>query len=205
MCVIRDTSPLYARYIDDILCGIQSEKVENKLDEINNLHPALKFTIERETEHSIPFLDMRILNSSGTLSSTWYTKPTDTGLIMNFHSLAPKKYKRSVVSGFVHRIYRACSSWKLFHDSLVKAKTILEQNQYPFYEPIINDALNKILTHKNNQSPEQESEHSSSEDENDLSTIEDSDENSVDDDPAILLNQMQEKDKFMLFVQYREK
>ena len=90
---------------------------------------------------------MRIFNSEGKLSSTWYTKTTDTGLVMNFHWLAPKEYKKSVVSGFVHRIYRACSEWHLFHQSLEKAKKILEKNQYPeyFYEPIIGDTLTKLV------------------------------------------------------------
>ena len=91
---------------------------------------------------------MRIMRDNhGKLSSTWYSKPTDTGLIMNFHALAPKKYKRSVVAGFVYRIHRACSSWKLIYESLEKAKKILERNQYPpeFYGPIIHDTLAKIL------------------------------------------------------------
>ena len=66
---------------------------------------------------------------------------------MNYHALAPKRYKRSVVSGFVHRIFRACSTWQLFHESLEKAKLILEKNQYPpaFYEPIIKHALSDLL------------------------------------------------------------
>ena len=66
---------------------------------------------------------------------------------MNYHSLAPKRYKRSVVSGFVHRIFRACSNWALFHDSLEIAKKILESNQYPpaFYEPIIRQSLNSLV------------------------------------------------------------
>ena len=55
----------------------------DKLKEINNLHPALKFTIEREVDGAIPFLDMRIMNTRGRLTSTWYNKPTDTGLMMN--------------------------------------------------------------------------------------------------------------------------
>ena len=93
---------------------------------------------------------MRIINDNGTISSTWYHKPTDTGLIMNFHSLAPKKYKRSVVSGFVHRIYRSCSTWGHFHNSLEKAKMVLEQNQYPpeFYGPIIHETLTAIMSTK---------------------------------------------------------
>ena len=43
---------------------------------------------------------------------------TDTGLTMNFHALAPRKCKKSVVSGFFYRIYRACSTWKCFHQGL---------------------------------------------------------------------------------------
>ena len=47
----------------------------------------------------------------------------------------------------VYRIHHACSTWKLFHDGLVKAKKILENNQYPksFYEPIIKKTLTKII------------------------------------------------------------
>ena len=103
---------------------------------------------------------MKIKNCEGKLSSTWYSKPTDTGLIMNFHSLAPKKYKRSVVSGFVHRIYRACSNWTLFHESLEKAKTILTNNQYPsiFYEKIIHETLTRIMEGAKRKSDREDSE-----------------------------------------------
>ena len=107
----------------------------------------MKFAIEKPVDGAIPFLDMKVINDNGHLSSTWYSKPTDTGLIMNFHSLAPRRYKHSVVSGFVHRIHRACSTWHHFHDSLAKAKHILEINQYPtfFYEPIMYRTLENII------------------------------------------------------------
>ena len=126
--IIKADACMYERYMDDILQNISKSRIEEKLSEINNLHPSLKFTIEREVNGSIPFLDMKIINESGRLSSTWYNKPTDTGLIMNFHALAPKRYKRSVVSGFIHRIHRACSTWKHFNKSLQRAKQILEKN-----------------------------------------------------------------------------
>ena len=144
---IRADAKLYSRYMDDVIRSIKSCEIEQKLNEINKLHPSLKFTIERETNESIPFLDMLIMRENGKLTSTWYNKPTDTGLIMNYHSLAPKKYKRSVVAGLVHRIYRACSTWIHFHNSLIRAKRILEGNQYPpqFYEPILEQTIDKIL------------------------------------------------------------
>ena len=132
--------------MDDILQEMKISEIDKKLTQINNLHTNLKFTIERETEGSIPFLDMKISNIQGRLSSKWYNKPTDTGLVLNFHSLAPLRYKKSVVAGFVHRIARACSSWKNFDLSLGKAKCVLEQNQYPpsFYNPIITKTINTI-------------------------------------------------------------
>ena len=79
-----------------------------------------------------------------------------TGLVMNYHALSPRKYKRSVVAGFVYRIHRACSSWKDFHLSLEKAKIVLERNQYPpdFYEPIMKGALENILDVEENKEEE---------------------------------------------------
>ena len=128
---IKGDADVYTRYMDEILRDISSDDIDDKLVEINNLHPSLKFTIEREVDSSIPFLDMRITRSGDTLQSTWYTKPTDTGLTMNYHALAPTRYKKSVVIGFIHQIFYACSSWKTFHESLVKAKSILQRDQYP--------------------------------------------------------------------------
>ena len=145
--IMGEGCKLFSRYMDDIIMIIKRCRVEEKLSQINSLHPNLKFTCEREVDGKLPFLDMMIINTNGRLSSTWYNKPTDTGLIMNFHALAPKKYKWSVVSGFVYRIYRACNNWEHLHTSLEKAKRILERNQYPpdFYEPIIKKTLQDIV------------------------------------------------------------
>ena len=164
---IQGNSKVYFRYMDDILKEEKIVKVETILCDVNTLHPNLTFTLERarkQEQHpkkwDLPVLDMKIIHDrdTGSLSSTWYSKPTDTGLIMNFHALAPKRYKRSVVSGFVYRIFRACSTWQLFHESLEKAKRVLERNQYPptFYESIIRETLDTILRQSQN-TPESES------------------------------------------------
>ena len=104
--------------------------------EMNSFHPSLNFTIERGKYHSNPFKDTRVVNTNDQQASTWYNKPTDTGLIMNCHAIATKRYKRSVVSGFVHRINRTCS-WKAIHDIFERAKRILKDNQYPLHSMII--------------------------------------------------------------------
>ena len=153
--LIMGESKLYYRYMDDILKEEKRTNVEKKLEENNSLH-------------QLPVLDMKILHDpeTGRPESTWYSKPTDTGLIMNFHAPAHKRYKRSVVSGFVYRIHHTCSSWNLFHESLEKAKRILERNQYPpaFYEPIIKQALGTIIGASAGPSPDsQPSENQTSE------------------------------------------
>ena len=144
---IKGDAILYARYMDDIIRNINKENIEAKLIEINNYHPSLKFTIEQENNHSLPFLNIKISRLGTSLTSIWYNKPTDTGLTMNYHATAPRRYKKSVISGLVHRIHRACSSWENFHVSLEKAKKVLEANQYPphFYNPIIKSTLDQIM------------------------------------------------------------
>ena len=128
-CVIRGNARLFTRYMDDILMEINRSQIEAKLSEINNLRPNLALTIEREVDGSLPFLDMQLIHDDKSITSKWYSKPTDTGLILNYHSLAPRRYKKSVVSGFVHRIFRACSTWSHFHNSMQRAKVMLESNQ----------------------------------------------------------------------------
>ena len=129
--MIRDTANIFERYMDDIIQEIKIQDIQAKLSQINQLHPNLKFTIEIEENGRLPFLDMEICHVGNSLSSTWYLKPTDTGLIMNFHALAPRRYKKSVVQSFVHRIYRCCSSRENVLFSLERAKGILDKNQYP--------------------------------------------------------------------------
>ena len=151
--VISERAKLYQRYMDDILTVIKKSMIDSKLVEINQLHENLKFTIEKESEGRLPFLDLCLLHNNKTVKTTWYSKPTDTGLIMNFHTVAPRKYKRAVVQGFVHRIARACSSWDTFHDSMCRAKQVLERNQYPpeFYDPIIMSTIEKFHTQITNE------------------------------------------------------
>lgn len=47
-----------------------------------------------EVDHNFSFLNMQLIqdHETGKLSSTWYFKPTDTGLV-NYHAQAPKRYK----------------------------------------------------------------------------------------------------------------
>ena len=51
----------YFRYVDDILAAIDNEQDPlNVLNFLNDRHPNIKFTIEKQYNHSIAFLDVFI-------------------------------------------------------------------------------------------------------------------------------------------------
>ena len=51
----------YFRYVDDILAASDNEQDSlNFLNFLNNRHPNIKFTIEKQINHSIAFLDVFI-------------------------------------------------------------------------------------------------------------------------------------------------
>ena len=144
---IGNDSRLYERYMDDIIKVIKKVELESDLNRVNKLHANLTFTHETEDENGeIPFLDMKLMHKvNGTIGTKWYGKPTDTGLCINYHSLAPLKYKKNMIINLTHRVYNATSDWIYFHKDIQEAKKILDYNQYPsyWYESIIAEKLAK--------------------------------------------------------------
>ena len=54
----------YRRYVDDTFCLFHSERDATLFfNYINNQHPNIRFTMERETDHVLPFLDVLINNT----------------------------------------------------------------------------------------------------------------------------------------------
>ena len=145
--------------MDDALNDVLEGQEIEKLNEINALHPKLKFTLEvqknddeKEDEVGrIAFLDMEIIQKKdGSLESEWFTKPTDTGIIMNWYAIAPLRYKKNLVSGFVNRIWSATTSYDDFVRGCEKAKIILTNNQYPknWVEWQVIKAIDKVYHEK---------------------------------------------------------
>ena len=89
---IKRDAKVFSRYMDDTIREIKRDRKQSKLAELNNLHPSLKFTMEEEDDSGeLAILDMKVINDHGQLHSTWYNKPTDTGLILNYYCMPPKR------------------------------------------------------------------------------------------------------------------
>ena len=81
----------YLRYVDDILAAFDKEQDSlNFLNFLNKRHPNIKFTIEKQINYSIAFLDVFISGiNNQNLTLQTYHKSTYTGLLLNFKSFAP--------------------------------------------------------------------------------------------------------------------
>ena len=97
------------------------------------IHPNLQFTLEEtNSEGNLPFLDLNINVSQGRgVTCSWYQKPTDTRTILNHTSCAPTQYKRNVIQGTVHRVFRSTSSWEKFDKAMETNRVQWLRNQYP--------------------------------------------------------------------------
>ena len=146
---IRNGSRFYKRYMDDIVTIIDTDNIDGNIKRINEIHPNLTFTSEIENDKGeLPFLDMVLVHGKdGSIQTRWFRKSTDTGLVLNFHAIAPFKYKKSMIINMVHRVYNATNTWNHFHNGLEEAKNILRKNQYPpeIFEDIIKTTLEKIV------------------------------------------------------------
>ena len=94
------------------------------------MHPSLRFTVEKEKDGVLPFLDVKIKKSSNEFLTAVYRKPAFTGLYTNWNSFESTKRKANLVGTLVHRSLKICSKSKL-QEELNQIRSILQQNGYP--------------------------------------------------------------------------
>ena len=139
---------LYFRYVDDILPAFENEQDSlHVLNFLNNRHPNIKFTIEKQINHSIAFLDVFISGiNNQNLTLKTYHRLTYTRFLLNFKSLTSFSYKISLVTCLIDRLFKTCNSWNSFYNDIESIKSNLIKNSYsPF---LINKVTKKYLDYK---------------------------------------------------------
>lgn len=94
----------YCRYVDDIFCVMQADKIEDFLKLLNAQHPSVQFTCEREINGSLPFLDLRITRMDNALDFNIYRKPTSTDCFIPADSSHNQHHKFAAFNSMVHRL-----------------------------------------------------------------------------------------------------
>ena len=98
---------------------------------LNQRHPKIKFTIEKQTENQLSFLDLLITSNGNNFQTSVYRKNDSIGLYTNYLSCMPFSYKMGLVKTLLHRAFVISSNWSNFHLELSKTKELLEKNLYP--------------------------------------------------------------------------
>ena len=114
----------YLRNVDDIIAAFDNEQDSlNFLYFLNNRHPNIKFTIEKQINHSIAFLNIFISGiANQTLTLEIYRKSTYTGLLLNFKSFTSFSYKISLIKYLIDRAFKICNNWNSFHNDVENIK-----------------------------------------------------------------------------------
>ena len=100
----------YFRYIEDILIFLpQNIKIEEIAQKLNNVVPSINITYEKESNNTIPFLDIVIIKSQNSLTFKIYCKPTNKNNYIHFYSHDHNKIKTGLIIGFYLRAPIICS------------------------------------------------------------------------------------------------
>ena len=135
----------YLRYVDDILAPFDNE--QDLLNFLNNRHPNIKFTLEKQNNHSIVFLDIFISGiNKQNLTLQTYHKSTYTRLLLNFKSFTSFSYKISLIKCLIDRSFKICNNWNSFHNVIENNKSSLIKNAYPPF--LIDKVIKKYLDFK---------------------------------------------------------
>ena len=123
----------YRRYVDDTFCLFHSEHdAIIFFDYINSRHPKIRFTMEKEAHHKLPFLDVLVNNNDpNSLLTSVYRKKTFTGLLTNYFSFTSYLYKVGLIRTLVDRAYKINNTWPGLHKDITKLMDILKKNLFP--------------------------------------------------------------------------
>ena len=128
--------------VNDVISAVFGTGAERLLSHLNSVEPSIQFTLEREKDIHLPFLD---LNVSRGIRGNWetkvYRKPTHTDKYLAFDSHHPICHKKSVAKTLLRRADCLPSSLnskaeeRKYVSSVIKAngftKTFLRSCQKP--------------------------------------------------------------------------
>lgn len=139
----------YKRYLDDTFVIFKDESSANNfLEFVNSIHPNLEFTIEKESNNVLPFLDVNVTREQNCFNTSVYRKPTFTGLCNSYFSFCPTVFKLNAIKTLIFRAYHISSNFTFFHNEIVYLKQLFSNNGYPskIVDVFVKKFLNKIYS-----------------------------------------------------------
>jgi len=92
---------------------------------------ALVTPMEVEKDGMLPFLGTQLLNRAPRIETKVFVEPTNSGLLLHYHSHVDNRYKRGLLSTILDRSYRLSSSWSYFTEECDRLKSVFSKLKYP--------------------------------------------------------------------------
>ena len=99
--------------------------------------------MEVENDGMLPFLGVQLLNRAPRIETKVFVKPTNSGLLLHYHSHVDNRYKRGLLSTMLDRAYRLSSSWSYFTEECERLKSVFSKLKYP--EHLVDSTVKNFL------------------------------------------------------------
>ncbi|CAF1380449.1 unnamed protein product [Rotaria sp. Silwood1] len=125
-----NVNEIYGRYIDDVFFTSNQPiaAIEKLLKDADSYHPNIRLTAV--IGKSVTFLDVRIENNNGILSTSVYYKESAEPYLIPFKSDHPRHIFGNIIRGALTRAARYSTTLKAFDDERRNVKLTLLYNGY---------------------------------------------------------------------------
>ena len=123
---------MWLRYVDDtFILWPHQEDIQVLLEHVNTIRPSIQFTMEKEKDNQLAFLDILITRTECGFKTSVYHKPTFTGQYLNFDSHHPYSVKHGIARCLQHRAQTISSDSHTYHQEMTRLRNTLRRNNYP--------------------------------------------------------------------------
>ena len=138
---------IYCRYLDDIFVCVDNMYLLEELRSSLQENSGLNFSVELNSNHRLPFLDVLVEATPEDFMTSVYRKPTNMGKCMNGEGECTDGYKKGVIRAYVRRAISISTSWQLLHAELHHLRQMLVNNGYSNtdFDNITADLLDKHI------------------------------------------------------------
>ena len=90
LCTFHTLPRFCRRYVDDTCTVLPSDLVDSFHDHLNSVDPCIQFTMEKELDGQLPFLDILLSREDESIKTSVHRKVTHTDQYLCFHSHLPE-------------------------------------------------------------------------------------------------------------------
>ena len=142
--IIKPPYPIfYKRYVDDVYFRRKRNNEDKLFNDLNNYHENIKFTLEKNPKK---FLDTKIAFEDNNIITEVVSN--DRKLPPHWSSKIPKRYKRNIINGELHRAKKISSN---FDKEIIRIRDKYIKAGYPlrFINSVISSFNNKNTQQRN--------------------------------------------------------